>query len=78
MKELTEEQKQQIAKEVIQSTAIETIGTWILCKYAEMCIDTNAENISLSTSVDIDGERYDIEMVVNTKKSNNEKPTKRN
>ena len=70
MKELTEEQKQQIAKEVIQNTAIETIGTWILFKYAEICVDTNAENISLSTSVDIDGKRYDIEMVVTTKKKN--------
>ena len=68
MKELTEEQKQQIAKEVIQSVPIQTIGTWILCKYAEMCIDTNAENIKLSTSMDIHNERYDIEMVVTTKK----------
>ena len=68
MKNLTEEQKQQIAKEVIQSVPIETIGTWILFKYAEICVDTNAENISLSTSVDIDGERYDVKMTVETQK----------
>ena len=68
MKNLTEEQKQQIAKEVIQSVPIETIGTWILCKYAEMCIDTNAENITLSTSMDIHNERYDVKMTVETQK----------
>ena len=68
MKELTEEQKQQIAKEVIQSVPIETIGTWILYKYAEMCIDTNAEKITLSTSMDIHNERYDAKMTVETKK----------
>lgn len=64
MEDLTEEQKVQIAIQMLTEQPLETAGQVALLKIAEMAIKANSEETTLSTEATFEGKRYECKMVV--------------
>lgn len=68
MNNLTEEQKNQIAVEMLNAHPIETIGHVALLKLSKLAIETNAANVEMKTEATIEGNRYECKMRITYKK----------
>lgn len=68
MENLTEEQKNQIAIEMLNKQPLETIGQVALLKLSKLAIETNAADVTMSTKATIEGTRYECKMKVTYKK----------
>lgn len=68
MTKLTEEEKSEIAVEMLNKQPIETIGHVALLKLAQLAIETNADNIEMKTEATIEGCRYECKMKITYKK----------
>lgn len=64
MENLTTEQKNQIAIEMIKEQPLQTLGHITLLKLSEIGINTNAENVTMSTKADFLGKRYNCKLII--------------
>jgi hypothetical protein len=67
MKNLTQEQRTQIALEEYGKEPTQMIAHLAILKLAELGISTNAENVTQTTQATFNGKRYDVEMIVSYK-----------
>jgi len=67
MKNLTQEERTQIALEEYGKEPTQMIAHLAILKLAELGISTNAENVTQTTQATFNGKRYDIEMIVSYK-----------
>lgn len=65
---MKEEQKTKMIMDALNKQPLETIGTVALLKISELAISTNSAETTLKTEATIDGERYELQMVVTYKK----------
>ena len=67
MKNLTQEQRTQIALEEYSKEPTQIIAHLAILKLAELGINTNAENVTQTTEATFNNKRYDVKMVVSYK-----------
>lgn len=67
MKNLTQEERTQIALEEYGKEPTQMIAHLAILKLAELGISTNAENVRQTTQATFNGKRYDVEMIVSYK-----------
>lgn len=64
IKELTDEQKSEIAIEMLHKQPIQTVGQVALLNLAKIGIETGSKNVVLQTDATIKGKRYNCKMEV--------------
>jgi hypothetical protein len=64
MKELTKEEKIDIALEMLKEEPLETLGQIALLKLSELAINANSDETVLSTEATFNGKRYKCKMLV--------------
>jgi hypothetical protein len=67
MTNLTEEQKVGIAMEMLRKEPFDVLGQIALLKLAELAINTNSAETTLSTEATFEGKRYKCKMLVTWK-----------
>jgi hypothetical protein len=67
MKNLTQEQRTQIALEEYGKEPTKIIAHLAILKLAELGISTNSEKVTQTTQATFNGKRYDVEMMVSYK-----------
>lgn len=67
MKNLTQEQRTQIALEEYSKEPTQMIAHLAILKLAELGINTNAEKVTQTTESTFNNKRYDLKMVVSYK-----------
>jgi ribosomal 50S subunit-associated protein YjgA (DUF615 family) len=67
MKNLTKEERIQIAVEEMKNCKFEITSTAVMCYAGQLMKDTNADNIKTSTEITIQGKRYKVEAIYKMK-----------
>lgn len=70
--ELTKEQREEIALEEYQKADTGLMATAVMCKLAKLGIETEAENVELTTKATIGGKRYKIVLQISYTELENE------
>lgn len=74
MENLTQEQKIDIAFEMLEKEPLQTIGQIALLKIAELAIESNSDKTTLTTEATFNGKRYNCKMSVTYEEINFAKP----
>lgn len=64
MENLTQEQKADIAIEMIEKEPLQTVGQIALLKISKLAIESNSDEITLSIKATFNGKRYKCKMSV--------------
>jgi hypothetical protein len=67
MEVLTDKQKSDITMEMLNERPLETVGQIALLKIAELAINCNSDETTLSTDATFNGKRYKCTMLVTWK-----------
>lgn len=74
MENLTQEQKIDIALEMLEKEPLQTVGQIALLKLSKLAVEANSEETVLSTEATFNGKRYKCKMLITWEEINFAKP----